>query len=65
MRSSIASYLSVFSYQPNDDQNPNYKSKSIPPSPAPARSVSTIPRSRSDEANVGMYYPNPPDIFQM
>ena len=56
VRSSIASvgHLSVFNYGPNEDLN-NFKSRSIPPSPSPVRSVSSIPRSRSDDANVGMY----------
>ncbi|XP_066932189.1 kinase suppressor of Ras 1-like isoform X6 [Clytia hemisphaerica] len=54
VRSSIASvgHLSVFNYGPNEDLS-NFKSRSIPPSPSPARSVSSIPRSRSDDANVG------------
>lgn len=51
IRSSIASYLSVFSYSGEEV----IKSRSIPPSPSPGRSFSTIPRSKSDEANIGTF----------
>ena len=52
VRSSIASFLSVFSYTGNDEAI--YKSRSIPPSPSPARSIN-MTRSRSDDANVGRW----------
>lgn len=56
VRSSIASFLSVFSYTQTNDEGNICKSRSIPPSPSPARSFSSIPRSRSDDANVGKAY---------
>jgi len=60
IRASIASYLSVFSYSPTSEEilrsqslafSPSI-SRSIPPSPSATR-TQTIPRSRSDEHNVG------------
>ncbi|XP_057295480.1 kinase suppressor of Ras 1-like isoform X1 [Hydractinia symbiolongicarpus] len=58
IRASIASYLSLFSYSPTSDDVlrqlfPLSLGGSIPPSPNPCRNALTIPRSNSEDANVG------------